>query len=225
MRNLFGVLLLAVLVSGTAADCSDGTKSRANTVDEGGAGFAQEWQVLSPNPSHVLVFLKDQGTIAHKLYFVEFGKASLPSEVDLPASFVTATLASDGKQLDCTDDKGKAWSFVIDGATSVGAKVVLAVKGLTEMNDPSGWDLSKSVEISGSGWDLAGLLQVKNPGTEPAPAVGGCSSGGPGSTSCSQTIGSSQCSTCCGGGYYACCYMNSAGSARCPCVPDQNRTK
>lgn len=219
MRNIFGVLLLAVLVS--AADCSDQTISKADPLGNSGAGLASAWQVLAPNPSHVLIFHKDEGTIAHKLFFVEFGAARLPAGVDLPTSFATAILASSGMQLDCKDDKGWVWSFVIDGATSVGAKVVLAAKGLSEINDTNGWDLSKSNGYSGSGWDLAGLLQVNDPGPDPAPRVGGCASGGPGSTNCSQTVNGMNCSVGCGGGYYSCCYMNESGSPRCRCVETQ----
>ena len=210
--------MLAVLVSVTVADCSDGVVSRTKSTEESGANLATVWEVLVPDPSHLLIFHKDQGTISHELLFVEFGRSGVPAGIDLPTSFVSATLVPGGKQLDCTDDKGKAWSYVIDGATSLEQKVVLAVKGLSELNDPNGWDLSKSTSTSGSGWDVAGLLQVRDPAPDPAPAVGGCASGGPGSTNCSQTVNGMNCSVGCGSGYYSCCYMNASGSPRCRCV-------
>ncbi len=220
MKNIFGILLLTVLVSCTAADCSEGNRPHANPSENTGPSLVTSWKVRTPNPSHVLVFLQDQGTIAHKLFFVELGKAGMPAGIGLPAAFVSATLSAGGKQLDCADDKGKIWSFVIDGATSVGEKVVLAAKGLSEMNDTAGWDLSKSNGFSGSGWDLAGSLQVMNPGPDPAPRVGGCASGGPGSTNCSQTVSGMSCNVGCGGGFYSCCYQNASGSPRCRCVDE-----
>lgn len=225
MNNIFGILLFTVLVSSTAADCSEGTRPHANPSGNVGASLATSWKVRTPNTSHVLVFLQDQGTITHKLFFVEFGTVGLPANSGLPASFVSASLAPGGTQLDCTDDKGTNWSFIIDGATSKGTKVTFGVKGLTEMNDPKGWDLTRAASFAGSGWDLVGLLQVMNPGTEPAPAAQNCNSGGPGATSCSQTINGGTCSTSCGSGYYACCYMNTAGSPRCPCVANEVKTK
>lgn len=221
MRNIFGILLLAVLVSSTATGCSEDTRPHANPSGGVGTSLDTDWKVRTPDPSHVLVFLQDQGTIAHKLFFVELGKAGMPAGMDLPTAFVSATLVPGGKQLDCADDKGKIWSFVIDGSTSVREKIVLAAKGLSEMNDTYGWNLSKTIEYSGSGWDLAGLLQVNNPGPDPAPAVGGCASGGLGSTSCSQTVNGMGCTASCGGGYYSCCYFNTSGSPRCRCVDDQ----
>lgn len=218
MRNFLGPLVLVSLVSVTVADCSDGAVSRTKPTEERGANLAPNWEVLAPNPSHLLIFYRDQGTIAHKLFFVEFGKSGVPAGIDPPTSFVSAILVPGGKQLNCTDDKGRIWSFVIDGETNLEKEVVLAVKGLSELNDADGWDLSKPTSTSGSGWDVAGLLQVRDPAPDPAPAVGGCASGGPGSTNCSQTVNGMNCSVGCGSGYYSCCYMNVSGSPRCRCV-------
>ena len=53
----------------------------------------------------------------------------------------------------------------------------------------------------------------------PPPTEATCSSGGVGSTSCSQTCGSGVgCSTTCASGYYACCKCGAYLSAKCICV-------
>ena len=58
--------------------------------------------------------------------------------------------------------------------------------------------------------------RADDPPELPRGGEGGCSSGGPGATSCSMTnaLGSS-CSVTCGTGYYACC---STGGPSCSCV-------
>ncbi len=56
---------------------------------------------------------------------------------------------------------------------------------------------------------------------DPASCVGGgnCISGGPGSTSCSLTLGPVSCSVTCTGDTFACCSETSTGGVRCRCVP------
>lgn len=169
MKNFIDLVLLGVLVSCATFGCAEQAGNITKATAEALPVDALDWQVVAPSPSHVVLFHTEGRTIAKRLFLVDFGQDSVPSTIVLPSSFATATLLPNGRRLDCVDGTGNGWSFTVDSTSDHGENVVLTAVGISEMNDPLGWDVQKAEVFTGSGWDLVDTVQVGKAGPVTVP--------------------------------------------------------
>lgn len=194
-----------------AAEASTGAMPKGNTT---------VWHVFVPNSSNVLMLESAEGNdIAFRAVVADLGEEALPSGLSVPNKYDAVALNEAKNEATCTAPGGMRWTYKLDAAAITAPDIVIGIIGLSYLDDGDGWSVTTAAAFgSGSAWELLSRSRVRNPG--PAPTHEACGSGGPGSTSCSQSWNGSSCSVSCGSGHHACCYQASSGSPHCRCVKD-----
>lgn len=183
-------------------------------------GNTTVWHVFVPNSSHVVMLESAEGNdIAYRAVVADLGDRVLPSGLSIPNKYDAVALNEGRTEATCTAPGGVRWTYKLDAATTTTPDIVIGIIGLSDLYSEDGWSVSTAAAFgSGSAWELLSRSRVRNPGPEPTHDL--CGSGGPGSTSCSQSWGGSSCSVTCGSTYHACCFQAANGDPRCTCVKD-----